>query len=151
MKKPFYVLMISILIMFVSCDKDSNEPDDPEFPVEITTAADLDGHWEFVSLEVPGLDWSPVTECSGLVAWVAGWTNVLIIFDFDASTEKATITDICTGEHPRENATYYIDGNSIIIGGAVFSMIPDGYDNLTGELDLTIPNHPGTTLTVQKQ
>lgn len=41
--------MIAILVICVSCEKDPTEPE-PDFPTEITSAADLDGTWEFVNL-----------------------------------------------------------------------------------------------------
>jgi hypothetical protein len=98
MKKPFYALMIAILIMNISCEKDPNEPDPDEsiIPTEIKTAADLNGTWEFVNLTYTG--GGDFKECDEMYRFVIPNAKYqLLSFTFNASTGKATVTDKCNG------------------------------------------------------
>jgi len=61
---------------------------EPEFPVEISIAADLKGTWEFVSFYLH-FQYQP---CD----LIPEYENWLISFEFDG-VDKVTMTDKCNG------------------------------------------------------
>jgi len=148
MKKiKFISFLFLTLFMCMCCEPD---PIVPDYPANITTEADLDGYWEFVSLSVPAT--GIITECDELVGYMTLWYGkVLRSYEFTYSTLKVDVTDKCATEPLYPNRTYSVSGLDIVISGAHF---PFTYNNITGELMLQIPPPDGgagyLTITLQK-
>ena len=99
MKKILSNQILFIFILFITmgcgCEKDPIEPD---YPMEINTVADLNGTWEFVSFDYPGIGYfTPSTLDCGNLPSEMSVLSLLLSFDFNSSTETATLTDECKG------------------------------------------------------
>jgi len=144
MKKiKFISFLFLTLFMCMCCDPD---PVTPDYPVDITTEADLVGYWEFVSLDVPGE--GVLTDCNAdLVGWMDPWKGkVFWSIEFGA---KADVFDKCVGQI-RWDKDYNVGAGFVNIGGVIHS-----FDYLgDGLLKLDIPSLPPSaagnlTLTLQ--
>jgi len=159
MKKIMSIQILFILVLFISmgcgCEKDPIEPD---YPMEITTAADLDGTWEFVNLYYPGVTRTNFTTCDDIAETArTDGKSLLLSFIFTSSTEAVTVTDKCF-ETGMVDYIYNMVGNNTIeirpdpyTGPRTYSIV--SYNNTTGVLvlDIPVPNSSDRPqLTLQK-